>query len=138
MVKEIVKDTEFLTQLSKPFMFNTDEHIIDNMLDTAEAHKENCAGLAAPQIGYLTRAIVVYMNGKYIPMINPVIISKRGERYKTREGCLSVEGNHETTRYMEVLISYTDKYGKTVTRPLKGYTAQIVQHEVDHLNGVLI
>jgi peptide deformylase len=140
MIKEIVKDEEFLSQKSEKFIFGEDDYIIQDLIDTAEAHKDNCAGLAAPQIGYLKRVVIVRIgNEGYLPMINPVIFSKRGGTRICSEGCLSLEGMRDVKRHKEILYKYENIDGKTiVSRPIKGYLAQVIQHEVDHLNGVLI
>lgn len=138
MIKEIVKDTEFLSYKSFPYVFGADEHVVQDLLDTAEAYKEKCVGLAAPQIGYLVNAIVVKIDGNFVPMINPVIIRMSHKKRKCVEGCLSLDGEREVTRSEEILISYKNKYEQICTRPFKGYYAQIVQHECDHLKGILI
>jgi peptide deformylase len=138
MVKEIVKDVEFLTKQSEKFIFGEDDHIIQDLIDTANAHKDNCAGLAAVQIGYLKRVIVVKMDDTFVPFINPRIIQKFGERYIAVEGCLSIEGEREVKRNKMVRVAYTNESGKERVVPFKGYVAEIIQHEVDHLNGVLI
>ena len=138
MIKDIVKDLDFLSKKSEPFIFEQDEYIIQNLLDTANWHKEICVGLAAPQIGYLKRAIVVLIGDKYVPMINPFIVRKYGEIYRSEEGCLSLEGSRETKRHKDILFVYTDIHGRTVRKHYTGFAAQIIQHEVDHLNGVLI
>ena len=138
MVRGIVNDSAFLSQKSKPFLWGLDNHIIQNLLDTAEAHKERCAGLAAPQIGKLKRAIVVRMGNEFVPFINPVIIKHSPGWYYTEEGCLSLEGKRSVKRYHTIMVSYTDAKGNRRTRQFSGPIAQILQHEIDHLNGVLI
>lgn len=141
MVREIIKndeDRDFLTQKSEPFLWGLDNHIIQNLLDTAEAHKERCAGLAAPQIGKLKRVVVVRMGNEFVPLINPVIIKKSTGFYYTMEGCLSLDGQHNVKRHHTILVSYTAKNGKNMVRQFSGRIAQIIQHEVDHLNGILI
>lgn len=138
MVKDIVKDEEFLTKQSEKFIIGEDDHIIEDLIDTANAHKDECAGLAAVQIGYHKRAIVVKMGDTFVPFVNPRIIQKFGQRYTIWEGCLSIEGKREVKRNTGVRVAYTDKSGKERIIPYTGYTAEIIQHEVDHLNGVLI
>ena len=138
MIKDIVKDEEFLTKESATFILGEDDHIIQDLIDTANAHRDNCAGLAAVQIGYHKRVIVVKIGDKFAPFINPRIIRKYGRPYITSEGCLSVEGSHEVKRYRGVTVVYEDKKGRSLTRGETGYIAEIIQHEVDHLNGVLI
>lgn len=138
MVREIVKDTGFLSKKSDPFVFGQNDHIIQDLLDTANAHKENCAGLAAPQIGELKRVVVVRMNDKFVPFINPVVIKRSPGVYHTMEGCLSLDGQRNVKRHYIIMVSYTTKNGKNKVQQFGGYVAQIIQHEADHLNGILI
>ena len=138
MIKEIVKDTKFLSKQSEKFILGEDDYIIDDLIDTANAHKDNCLGLAAVQIGYLKRVIVVRINDKFIPFINPQIIQKFGSTYSTVEGCLSLDGTREVRRHKAVRLAYTNLKGKRQIIPYTNRVAQIIQHEVDHLNGVLI
>ena len=148
MVKEIIKDVDFLQKTSDRFYFagdyidgtmgSNDEYLIQDMLDTAEHHKDNCIGLAAVQIGVLKRIIVVYMGGKFVPFINPVIIQRSRGTYMTKEGCLSLDGLRDVRRHDSIKVAYTTKNRKTKVQTFKGITAQIIQHEVDHLNGKLI
>ena len=138
MVREIIKAPGILTKKSEPFIFGQDDHIIQDMLDTAKSHKENCAGLAAIQIGVAKRVILVRNGDKFIPFINPAIIRYSPGTYCTKEGCLSLDGQHNVKRHYTILVSYTTKNGKNMVRQFAGRIAQIIQHEVDHLNGVLI
>lgn len=138
MVREIVKDPEFLSKKSETFIFGQDDHIIQDLLDTVNAHKENCAGLAAPQIGELKRVIVVRMNDKFVPFINLKIIKKSPGVYHTMEGCLSLDGQRNVKRHYTIMVSYTTTNGKNKVQQFGGDIAQIIQHEVDHLNGILI
>lgn len=138
MIKEIVKNTEFLSKKSEKFVLGEDDYIINDLIDTANANKDNCLGLAAIQIGYLKRVIVVRINDKFIPFINPQIIQKFGGTYSTTEGCLSLDGTREVRRHKAVRLKYTSRSGKTQIIPYTNRVAQIIQHEVDHLNGVLI
>ena len=138
MIKEIVKDTEFLSKKSEKFILGEDDYIIQDMLDTANAHKDDCAGLAAVQIGYLKRVILVRMNDTFIPFINPKIIQKFGKTYLATEGCLSLDGTRSVRRHTGVRVIYTDKNGKHISMPFTKREAEIFQHEVDHLNGILI
>lgn len=138
MVREIIKDTEILTQKSERFVIGQDEHLIKDMLDTANAHKDNCAGLACIQIGVPKRVILVRQGDKFVPFINPMIVSKSTKTYIAEEGCLSVEGLHSVKRHRAIKLIYTDRNGKTRSGDFNGLTAQIIQHECDHLNGILI
>lgn len=139
MIKEIVKDVEFLKQKSEDFSFETDKDLIQDLLDTANKHKPNCVGLAAPQIGVHKRAIVILMNTGFKPMLNPVIFWKDlKSRYSTTEGCLSLDGERETKRFRRIKVKYTNENGATIIKQFDGYQAQIIQHEIDHLNGILI
>lgn len=138
MVREIIKDPSILTKKSDTFDLEHDMPILQDMLDTAEAHKENCAGLAAIQINEAKRVILVRQGDKFVPFINPFITMKSRETYMTEEGCLSLEGKHRVKRHYSVMVSYMTKNGKKKVQQFSGYIAQIIQHEVDHLNGVLI
>lgn len=139
MIKEIVKDLDFLSQKSEDFSFETDKDLIQDLLDTANKHKPNCVGLAAPQIGVHKRAIVVLINTGFKPMLNPIIFWKDlKSRYSTVEGCLSLDGERETKRFRRIKVKYTNENGVTIIKQFDGYQAQIIQHEVDHLNGILI
>jgi peptide deformylase len=138
MIKEIVKDENFLTQKSETVSVEEAQSIIIDLLETANEHIDNCAGLAAPQIGVLKKVIVVRNGNSFFPMINPMIIKKSGKKFVNNEGCLSLEGSRSVERYSNVLVSYQDKTGKRLTKTFNGLLAIIVQHETDHLNGKLI
>ena len=138
MIKEIIKDESFLTQPSDSVSFEEAQEIITDLLDTAKAHIDDCAGLAAPQIGILKKVIVVRSGNNFFPMINPMIIKKSGQKFVNTEGCLSLEGCRQVERYPSILVGYVDKSGKRVTKTFNGTTAIIIQHETDHLKGVLI
>lgn len=138
MVREIVKDTEFLSQKSEVVSMEEAKDIITDLLDTANFHSDNCAGLASPQIGILKRVVVVRNGSGFFPMINPIVVRKMGKKFINNEGCLSLEGCRNVERYSSVLVSYIDKNGKKQVKTFNGISAIIVQHETDHLNGVLI
>lgn len=142
MIKPIVKDIKILSQKSEKCIVGVigDDipHLIEDMLDTAIAHKENCIGLSAVQIGEHLRVILVLINGVFVPFINPVIIKRGAKTYTATEGCLSLDGEKQVKRYKEILLNYTDLKGRTHTNRFSGRVAQIIQHEIDHLNGILI
>jgi peptide deformylase len=138
VVKEIVKDETFLSQKSEPFEFDKDKHIIEDLINTASSFGLKCAGLAAVQIGYLKRAIVVRVNEDLLlAMVNPVIFMKK-DPYTSVESCLSLEGEREVKRFRSIKLAYKTPSGKSVIKEYTGYLAKVIQHEVDHLNGVLI
>ena len=109
--------------------------IEDMWITLAEAEG---VGLAAPQIGVHKKVIVVRNGNSFFPMINPMIIKKSGRKFVNNEGCLSLEGSRNVERFPTILVSYTDRNGKRVTKTYNGLLSVIVQHEVDHLNGKLI
>ena len=138
MIKKIVKDENILTQKSEQVSIEEAQEIITNLLDTAKAHIDNCAGLAAPQIGVLKKVIVVRTGNSFFPMVNPMIIKKSGKKFVNHEGCLSLEGVRSVERYENILVNYIDGSGKRQTKSFNGIMSVIIQHEVDHLNGKLI
>ena len=138
MVKEIVKDTNVLTQKSEKVELNEAIEIVIDLLDTANHHADHCVGLAAPQIGVLKKVIVVKAGNAFYPMINPVILKKIGNQFNSVEGCLSLEGERTVKRSKSVMVTYQDISGKKLTKTFTGFIATIIQHEVDHLNGKLI
>ena len=138
MVREIIKDTEILAQKSERFVIGQDEHLIKDMLDTANAHKDNCVGLACIQIGVPKRGILVKHGDKFVPYINPMIVSRSPITYVAEEGCLSVDGLHKVKRHYSIKLIYADRNGKTKSGIFNGFLAEIIQHECDHLNGILI
>lgn len=137
MVKEIIRDVDFLL---KPLMKATkdDLHIINDLIDTAEEHRDNCLGLTANQIGYDKRIIVVKIDEKYIPFVNPIITQKSKETYIAEEGCLSLDGLRTVKRYCSIRLTWLDTKFKSHSSVFGGLTAEIIQHEVDHCNGKLI
>lgn len=138
MIKEIVKDTNILTQKSEAVTFEEAQEIITDLLDTAYHHIDTCAGLAAPQIGVNKRVVVVRTGNTFFPMINPVVVKKTGKKFVNHEGCLSLDGVRAVERFPSILVGYIDKSGKRCTKSFNGTTAIIIQHETDHLNGILI
>ena len=138
MVKEIVKDENILKQKSEMFVMGEDNYLITDMIDTANAHKDNCAGLACIQIGVAKRVILVRQNDDFEVFINPMIIKKSPETYMAKEGCLSLDGTREVKRHRTVKVIYKTIQGKQKAQEFRGYVAEIIQHEVDHCNGILI
>ena len=136
MVKEIVKDEAFLSQKSAPAT-PEDIQIGEDLRDTLKANEERCVGLAANMIGELKNIIVVSDEGKFIVMYNPKIV-RSADKYNAEEGCLSLEGTRKTKRFRTVMVKYQDADFKVKIRNFSGFTAQIIQHEVDHCNGVII
>lgn len=136
MVKQIVRDIFFLGQPSEPAT-QADLSVGRDLLDTLQANREACVGMAANMIGVEKNIIIVNMGLIDVVMFNPVIISRRG-RYETEEGCLSLEGVRKTTRYQEIEVEYYDSRWKKQRQKLSGWTAQIAQHEIDHLSGKII
>ena len=136
MVKQIVRDIFFLGQPSEPAT-QADLSVGRDLLDTLQANREVCVGMAANMIGVKKNIIIVNMGLIDVVMFNPVIISRRG-RYETEEGCLSLEGVRKTTRYQEIEVEYYDSSWKKQRQKLSGWTAQIAQHEIDHLSGKII
>ncbi|MEF9934996.1 MAG: peptide deformylase [Clostridium sp.] len=136
MIREIVKDEIFLKQKST-IASKEDIGVVDDLIDTLEANLDECVGMAANMIG-VTKTILVFCVGDtIIPMINPVI-TKKEKPYNTEESCLSLEGFRETKRYEVIEVEYEDRNFKRNTEVFTGFTAQIIQHEVDHFNGIII
>lgn len=137
MIKPLVHDPLFLAQKSLPAT-QADKQIANDLLDTLISHSDECVGMAANMIGMKKRIICFNNNGIYTVMFNPVIIKKSGE-YKTKEGCLSLLGApRDCTRYRTITVSYENFRFEKVTSTFSGFTAQIIQHETDHLEGILI
>lgn len=136
MVKKIVRDIFFLSQKSEPAT-REDIQIGIDLQDTLEANREGCVGLAANMIGVKKNVIIVNMGFLDIVMFNPVI-TKKDIPYETEEGCLSLDGVRKTTRYENITVEYYDMQWNKQTMKLSGWPAQICQHEVDHLSGVII
>lgn len=136
MVKPIMKDVFFLNQKSEPAT-KADQQVVQDLLDTLKANEKGCVGMAANMIGVKKRIIAVNMGFLNIPMINPVIVKKTGV-YETEEGCLSLTGVRKTTRYQEIEVEFYDANWKKQKQKYSGWIAQIIQHECDHLEGIII
>lgn len=136
MVKPIMKDIFFLGQKSEPAT-KDDQQVVQDLLDTLKANEAGCVGMAANMIGVKKRIIVVNMGVMNIAMINPVIVRKSGA-YETEEGCLSLTGVRKTTRYQDIEVEFQDSNWKKQRQKYSGWIAQIIQHECDHLEGVII
>lgn len=136
MVKPIVRDVFFLGQKSEPAT-KADIPIGKDLQDTLRANRERCVGMAANMIGYKKNIIIVNMGFLDVVMFNPVIL-KKDTPYTTEEGCLSLDGVRPTTRYENIEVEYYDFSWKKQRQKLSGWTAQICQHEIDHLSGIII
>ena len=137
MVRELVHDPLFLGIKSKAAT-KQDAAVAQDLLETLTAHRETCVGMAANMIGKAVSVIAFNDNGRYTVMYNPEIISKAAP-YETEEGCLSLLGEpRKTTRYKTVKVKFQDGSFQWQTKSYSGFTAQIIQHEIDHCNGVLI
>jgi peptide deformylase len=131
-----MKDPIFLSQKSVPAT-QEDLPVARNLLDTLYAHREGCVGMAANMIGVAKRVIVFDDEGTYMVMFNPEIIKGTGA-YVAEEGCLSLPGVRQVKRYRSIKVQYQTEAFQTRLKTFHGWTAQIIQHEIDHCNGVLI
>ena len=136
MVKKIVRDVFFLGQKSQEAVME-DTSVGQDLQDTLIANREKCVGMAANMIGVRKRIIIVNIGFLNVVMYNPVIL-KRDTPYETEEGCLSLEGVRKTTRYQNIEVEYLDGSWKKHRQKYSGWTAQIIQHEMDHLEGIII
>ena len=136
MIQPIMKDPIFLVQKSVPAT-KEDLQVAQDLLDTLTAHKDGCVGMAANMIGVSKRIIAFDNEGKYMVMFNPEIV-KRSEPYEAEEGCLSLPGTRKAKRYRSIKVQYQNDQFQTRLKTFTGWTAQIIQHEIDHCNGVLI
>ncbi len=136
MVREIMKDEAFLSQTAEPAT-PKDLAIAQDLLDTLAAHKDGCVGMAANMIGVNKRIIVFDNDSSYMVMFNPEIVKKSGP-YKTEEGCLSLSGIRSAQRWNSIKVRYQNEKFQIRLKTFTGWTAQIIQHEIDHCNGVLI
>ena len=136
MVKDIVTNEKFLKQRSQDVTVD-DIYIADDLRDTLSAHSSHCVGMAANMIGVRKRIIVVAAGPFLFALINPVITKKTGA-FQTKESCLSLEGERFCTRYKEIEVDYLDQNFKKQHGKYSGWTAQIIQHEVDHCDGIVI
>ena len=136
MIRPIMHDPLFLALKSEKAT-EADRQIMIDLLDTLRANLDHCVGMAANMIGERKR-IIVFCNGPVqAAMLNPVITSK-SEMYETEEGCLSLAGIRKTKRYRKITVSYQDRQFRKRIGTFEGFTAQIIQHEIDHCDGVLI
>ena len=136
MIRESVHDPLFLAQPSAP-AGKEDLQIAEDLRDTLQANLDRCVGMAANMIGERKRIIAVVNGPMIMIMLNPKILSSSGE-YETEEGCLSLAGLRKTKRFRSIRLSWQDLQMKQHTGTFEGFQAQIVQHEIDHCNGVLI
>ena len=137
MVRELMHDPIFLARKSTPATAE-DLDVARDLLDTLEFHKDGCVGMAANMIGVTKRIIVFDNEGTPIVMLNPVIL-KAAEAYETEEGCLSLLGGpRKTKRFRKIKVEYLNMDLQKRIKTFTGWTAQIIQHEVDHCNGILI
>lgn len=136
MVKSVVKDPLFLAQKSEPAT-EADKQVITDLLDTLRANLDHCVGMAANMIGVKKNIIVVAAGPFQFAMINAIITKKKGA-FQTEEGCLSLEGVRPCTRYKEIEVDYLDQNFKKQHGTFAGWTAQIIQHELDHVAGIVI
>ena len=138
MIRPIMKDEFFLAQKSVPAVnCEEDFQVARDLLETLEAHKEGCVGMAANMIGVSKRIIAFDNEGTYMLMLNPEIIKCSGQ-YETEEGCLSLTGVRKTKRFQSIKVRYQNEALQVRLKTFTGWTAQIIQHEIDHCNGVLI
>ncbi len=137
MIKELMHDPIFLS-LKSEVATKEDLQVAEDLLDTLTSHKDGCVGMAANMIGVRKRIIAFDNDGKYMVMFNPEIV-KKSEPYETEEGCLSLLGGpRKCKRYKTIKVQWQTSEMQTRIKTFNGFPAQIIQHEVDHCNGVLI
>ena len=136
MIREICKDETFLAQKAEPATPD-DLSIAADLLETLEHHKAGCVGMAANMIGINKRIIAFDNEGTYMVMFNPEIV-KKSQPYQTEEGCLSLTGIRPTKRWQSIKVRYQNEKFQERFKPFTGWTAQIIQHEIDHCEGIII
>lgn len=136
MIRPVVKDILFLGQKSE-IATKEDMLVVDDLVDTLRANLEHCVGMAANMIGIKKRILVFAVGNIIVPMVNPVILKKEKE-YETEESCLSLTGFRKTMRYETIEVEYFDRNFKKHKEIFTGFTAQIIQHEMDHFEGIII
>ena len=136
MIREICRDETFLSQKAAPAAPD-DLATAQDLLDTLTAHKDGCVGMAANMIGVCKRIIAFDNGGAYMVMFNPVIVRQSGP-YEAQEGCLSLTGVRKTKRFQTVKVQWQNEKFQTRLKTFIGWTAEIIQHEIDHCEGVLI
>lgn len=136
MIREICRDETFLAQKAAPAAPD-DLATAQDLLDTLTAHKDGCVGMAANMIGVCKRIIAFDNDGTYMVMFNPVIVRQSGP-YEAEEGCLSLSGVRKTKRFQTVKVQWQNEQFQTRLKTFTGWTAEIIQHEIDHCEGILI
>ncbi|KJU71680.1 peptide deformylase [Clostridium baratii] len=136
MIRPVVKDILFLGQKSE-IATKEDISVVDDLVDTLRANLEHCVGMAANMIGIKKRILVFAVGNIIVPMVNPVILKKE-KSYETEESCLSLTGFRKTMRYETIEVEYFDRNFKKHKEIFTGFTAQIIQHEMDHFEGIII
>ena len=136
MVRDIIRDQFFLSRPSAPAT-EADLPVGQDLLDTLRAHRDGCVGMAANMIGVSKRIIVFDNEGSDLLMFNPEIVKKSGP-YEAEEGCLSLTGVRKAKRWQSIKVQYQNERFQTRLKTFTGWTAQIIQHEIDHLSGILI
>lgn len=136
MVREICKDEAFLARKAEPATAD-DLVVAQDLLDTLVAHRDGCVGMAANMIGVNKRIIVFDSEGKYMVMFNPVIVRRSGV-YEAEEGCLSLTGTRKTKRFQTIKVQWQNEKFQTRIKTFTGWTAEIIQHEIDHCEGMII
>ena len=136
MIREICKDETFLVQKAAPATAD-DLATAQDLLDTLTAHKDGCVGMAANMIGVCKRIIAFDNEGTYMVMFNPVIVRQSGA-YEAQEGCLSLTGVRKAKRFQTIKVQWQNEKFQTRIKTFTGWTAEIIQHEIDHCEGILI
>ena len=136
MIQEICKDERFLAQKAEPAT-PADLPVAQDLIDTLTAHKDGCVGMAANMIGVNKRIIIFDNEGAYQVMFNPVIVKQSGP-YQTEEGCLSLTGRRPIKRWKSIKVQWQNETFQTRLKTFTGWTAEIIQHEIDHCDGILI
>lgn len=136
MIREICKNEAFLAQKAELATMD-DLPVARDLLDTLAAHQDGCIGMAANMIGVNKRIIVFDNDGTYMVMFNPVILKQAG-MYETEEGCLSLSGTRKTKRFQTIKVQWQNEKFQTRLKTFTGWTAEIIQHEIDHCEGIII
>ena len=136
MVREICRDEAFLAQKAE-IATPADLPVADDLLETLIDHKDGCVGMAANMIRVNKRIIAFDNDGEYMVMFNPEIVKKSG-LYETEEGCLSLDGTRKTKRWKSVKVRYQNRDFQVRFKTFAGFPAQIIQHEIDHCEGIII